>query len=373
MPRYTIRARNQEGAVVIEDVQAPSAQAALAGMTARGRRDPELMYDNSATGAVLPPHKEAQVNELTAEDRGVLSEPKTSGRFLFDATLLVARKGWIGLTLAAGYLSWRRWQGHPFGIVDLVVIAGMLAPFVILFQGHLRGPAAKLRAYEVAMVEGRYAQAQDLARAAAGALQPMVAAYFAAKPLAAMGRLDEALALLEPHRSEQPDQKLAYLTQVSILYGNAKRFEEQRSLNEELIALATDKTIHIIGAAQIDLICFGRVDAAEAGLAPCREKPLPTFATFLWPMVDGIIALERGDHHRAAVLLEAAERDVRAKIPTLVALTSTLSVIEAYQVLISVATGRAEEGRAHFRAEEARLTRHLPPALLARCRAAIAA
>jgi hypothetical protein len=331
-----------------------------------------LLYDDSMTGTVLPPEEQALLNELTAVERGVLAEPKTSGRFLFDATGLMARKLWLWLALGGGYLLWRRLDGDPSGMVDVVAVVLLLAPFALLVHGHLWGPAAKLRAYELAMVEARYEEARALARAVAPAVQPMLADFLAAKPLAAMGRLDEALALHQRHGSEKPEEKLAYLGQVGVIYGQARRFEDQRRIAHELIDLAADKTVYLIDAAQIDLVCFRKVDEAEAMLAPCREKPLPTFAAYLWPMVDGIIAFERGDHHRAATLLAAAELQVRANLAAVVALTPVLSLINAYQILASAAAGRAGEARARFQAAESRLVRHDHSQLLARCRAAIA-
>jgi tetratricopeptide (TPR) repeat protein len=280
----------------------------------------------------------------------------------------------FGVLALANILSWR--GGPPFGWLDwlgfaatplyALVFVKLVTP-MILFQLILEAAVW----HDWNKLRRLIGVARRLRKVTVTGIPELELDIREATALAAGGRLDEGLALMERHRGRAELAEYLFLSRLSGLYDVAGQYDRALALMEESAAKGPGGVSEWIDVAMVRIRRMHDAAGARAALARLEDKEVPALAQAVRLIVEGLILVEERDHERAVEYFRAGleKLQVAAGNPLGLAL---FAEARAGTVIALARLGRKDAARKILAGERPLLEARQEKDLLARCDAALA-
>ncbi|HZT08893.1 MAG TPA: hypothetical protein VFC51_17855, partial [Chloroflexota bacterium] len=195
MPEYLATGRNAEGKKVTERVEADSADDAIAQLRERGFD--EIVLHTDDVGALYSRQADVAKTFSPREFLWFRALPRSVVTFL-PVCLLLYKRNWFTLLLALAVLLYRRAVPAPWGVVDTLLAAYLVLPLAwALVAQLLPSAAARYEQLVEAAAWGRWEEVLARADDVGPGIPPEELAFRRAGALAGLGRLDEAVHLVQ--------------------------------------------------------------------------------------------------------------------------------------------------------------------------------
>jgi tetratricopeptide (TPR) repeat protein len=366
MPKYLLSGKNTDGRSVTEVVTAASADDAVRRYQARGFAD-VVLHSDEVQGHLFDPNA---LQNLTPRDYLTLGRVSRA-RYLWLLIVRLYRQQWGLMVLLVALVVGRRVLDVPWGFLDYLALAFLLLPPVVVLVGEFASPSRK---FERAMSYAAWARWADML-AALPAVRAMIPApqyaFYEAKALAGLGRLDEALAVVRPYADDPNTPAWLYWGQLADVFHAAKLGDRAIACAEQAVEHAPDNATTLIDAAMSHLRY--RRDAARARphLEKARTHALSDLVRPFLTMAEGVLALEERQPEAARRQLEEALAGAERFRHTTALMGAAIDRIHVYLCLACAATGDHAAAERHFRQAEPRLRAFASDDLLERCQTAL--
>jgi tetratricopeptide (TPR) repeat protein len=366
MPKYLLSGTDDRGRQRTEVVTAPTADEATRRFKARGHSDITL-HSDEVLGHLFNPKV---LKHLTPRDCLALGRV-SRGQFLWRMTVKLYRSQWWMFLIFAALIVGRRVLDVPWGFIDTAVVSFLLLPPVIVLLGELFSPS---RRFERAMAYNAWARWAEMLTALQGVRGIMPAAqyaFFQAKALAGLGRLDEALETVRPYADDSGTPAWLYWGQLADVFHTAKLGDRAIECGEKAVEHAPDNPTVLIDLAMAQLRY--RRDAARARPLLDRAKT-HEISDLLVPfvlMAEGVCTLEENRPERARELLDESARRAEPLRNTTALMGTAIDRIHTYLTLACAATGDLVAAEEHYRIAEPRLRAFDTQDLIDRCQTAL--
>src|SRR3954451_22506675 len=350
MPKYLLSGTNAHGRSVTEIVPAPSADEAVRRYQARGFAD-VVLHSDEVMGHLFDP---SAMEHLTPRDYLTLGRGSRA-QSLWLLIVRLYRQQWGLMLLLAAWVVGRRALDAPWGFLDYLPLALLLLPPIIVLLGEVASPSRK---FERAMSFAAWARWADLRAALPairGAVPAPLYAFYEARALAGLGRLDEALEVVRPYAADRSTPTGVYWSQLADVFHTARLGDRAIECAEKAVEHAPDNSTMLIDLA-MSVLRYRR-DAARAKplLARAREHEISDLVAPFLTMAEGVAALEDGRPEEARRLLEEALTGAERFRHTTALMGGAIDRIHVYLCLACAATGDHAAAERHFRMAEPRL------------------
>jgi tetratricopeptide (TPR) repeat protein len=366
MPKYLLSGTNVHGRSVTEVVAAPTADEAVRRYRARGYAD-VVLHTDEVMGHLFDPEAMGSLTPRDYLTLGRISRP----RFLWELVVRQYRQQ-LGLMLILfALVAGRRLLDVPWGFLDYMTLALLLLPPAIVLAGEVFSPSRK---FERAMSFNAWARWADMLAALPGirgAVSEPQYAFYEARALAGLGRLDEALEVVRPYADDPGTPAWLYWGLLADVFHAAKLGDRAIECAEKAVEHAPDNATALIDLAMA--VLRYRRDAARARplLAKAREHEISDLVRPFLTMADGVAALEDRQPETARRLLEEALTGAERYRHTTALMGGAIDRIHVYLCLACAGTGDLPAAGRHFRMAEPRLRAHATADLLERCQTAL--
>jgi len=371
MPEYLATGRNADGKKVTERVEARSADEAVRELTGRGYEEIVLHTDDAGAlysrqgdvASVISPRQFLWFRDLPSPLAGFLV-----------VTINAYRQGWFFHLAALAVLVLRRRAGRVRGVSDTFAVAYLMFPVVWAFAAQFfRGAAARYGKLVEASAWGRWEEVLARADGVGGQVAPEEIAFRKAQALAGLGRLDEALRLIEPFGHGDRIPAWMFLSRKAEVYSVAKRVDEARDAMESALKLAPDNVTVLVDVAKSEVWRWRNPKRARELIERTRSHAVSDVVRLFVTQAEGLILLEEGRPREARPVLEQAYREATAFRHASPLMGSVLDRMHVPLAIACAAEGDTEEARRHARLARPRLLALKLDEELARCDAAVGA
>ena len=225
MPKYLLTGTDARGRRRTEAVSAPTADEATRRFQARGFADVTL-HSDEVVGHLFRPDL---LNHLTPRDYLTLGRV-SRGEYLYRLIVRLYQSQWWLFLPVVALVVGRRMLEVPWELLDTLSVAFLFFPPVLVLVGELFSPS---RRFERAMSFNAWARWGDMLNALPGIRAVVPApqyAFYQAKGLAGLGRLDEALEAVEHYADDPRTPAWLYWGQLACVFHTAKLGEARFGL-----------------------------------------------------------------------------------------------------------------------------------------------
>ena len=366
MPKYLLSGTDARGRRRTEAVSAPTGDEATRRFKARGFADVTL-HSDEVIGHLFKPEV---LKHLTPRDYLALGRV-SRGQFLVRMVVRLYRQQWWLFLVVVALVVGRRIIDVPWDTLDTLATSFLFFPPVLVLFGELFSPSRK---FERAMSFNAWARWAEML-AALKPVRRMVPApqyaFFEAKALAGLGRLDEALETVRPYADDPNTPAWLYWGQLADVFHAAKLGDRAIECSEKAVEHAPDNPTVLIDLA-MSLLRYRR-DAARARplLERARAHEISDLLAPFVLMAEGVLALEEGRPEKARELLEDSARRAEPFRHTTALMGAAIDRIHTYLTLACAATGDPAAAEAHYQIAEPRLRAFETTDLIERCQAAL--
>jgi tetratricopeptide (TPR) repeat protein len=368
MPRYLASGRNAKGKKVTERLDVDSADEAV--QVLRDRGYDEIVLHTDDVGAWS--RRKAVVYFLSPSEHLWLRKmPRRLAIFLL-ATIKMYQKGWYWFLGALAVLAYRSWRGEWWGSLDSSLVVYLFFPvFWALGAQFFRGAAGRYRRLIDAVAWGRWEDVLARADSVAGKVPPHEVAFLKAKALAGLGRLDEALRMVEAFADGKEIPEWLYWSRLAAVYSTGKRPEESKAALEKALEFAPENVTLLVDKADSEVWLRRNPRLARELLARARAHAISDLIQPFVLMTEGLIRLEQGHAREARELLEQAFEKANAFRHGSPLMVAMLDKMHAALALACAAEGDIDAARRHYQLARPRLVALRLDDELARCEKAV--
>lgn len=377
MPRtFLYHAQNPDGQPVVDRIEAADLGEAKLALEKRGYTEIVFVTDENEDL-----YRRAALAGTGLKDEDIPEQGAHEDAAGIQRKGLAAHLWWVVKqhlfpvgALAAWNLS--SWFGtRPFGWGDWLGFAA--SPLYVIYFFKLSLPLLLYQAILEAATRHDHAQLKQLVtlcralrRLAIAGIPPSELDFREAGSLAAQGKLDAALAMIERWRADPSMPEAVFLGRLASLYENAGDYTKMVALTQEAAALNTTGATAWIDCAAARIRRLRDVEGAKAALARVGEVELAALPCAFKNLVEGIISVEEGADEKAVGLLEGAIEDLGKFGNPL--LGEVISEAHGYLLLAEARLGRLDAARDRFVTAKALLKLNRAKDLYPRCLAAVA-
>lgn len=366
MPKYLLSGTDARGRRRTEAVSARTADEATRRFQARGFADVTL-HSDEVIGHLFQPDL---LQHLTPRDYLTLGRVSRT-EFLFRLIVKLYRGMWWLFLPVVALVVGRRVLDVPWEALDTCAVAFLFFPPVLVLFGEVFSPSRK---FERAMSFNAWARWGDMLNALPGVRAVVPApqyAFYEAKGLAGLGRLDEALEAVQPFADDSRTPAWLYWGQLADVFHTAKLADRAIACAEKAVEHAPDNPTVLLDLA-MSLLRYRR-DTARALplLERARAHEISDLIHPFLLMAEGVLALEEGRPEAARGLLEEAARLAEPLRHTTALMGTAIDRIHTYLTLACAAVGDQAAAEAHYRIAEPRLRAFQTNDLIERCELAL--
>src|SRR5262249_41791933 len=162
-------------------------------------------------------------------------------------TIKLYKQGWLWYLAALALLTYRFAQGLTWGALDVAIVIYVLFPALFALAAQFfRGAAGRYQRLIDAVAWGRWEEVLAHTDSVGGRVAPEEVAFQKAKAFAGLGRLDEALRMVEPFGDGQRIPPWLYWSRLAEVYSTAKRYEDAKAAMEQALELAPDNATVLV-------------------------------------------------------------------------------------------------------------------------------
>lgn len=366
MPKYLLSGTDAQGRRTTEALSAPSADDATHRFRQRGFSD-VILHSDEVLAHTFP---DEVLTRFTPQDCVALGR-MGRGRYLLLMTLKLYRQlSWIAVLDLLLFVG-RRALSVPWGLIDTLSLALLLSPAVIVLLVELVGPGRKFERVMAYNAWARWAAMLHTLRSIRGIVPAPRYAFFEAKALAGLGRLDAALEVVQPFAEDPRLPAWLYWDLLADVFHVAKLPDRAIECMEKAVESAPDNPTVLLDLA-MPLLRYRR-DAARARplLERAREHEITDMLAPFLLGAEGVLALEEGRPDRARELLEEAVRQAQRFRHATALVGGAIDALHTYLTLACAAAGDQAAAEEHFRLAEPRLRAFEATDLIERCEATL--
>ena len=362
MNEYLFTARDDRDHEIVDRIQARSAEEAERALRERGLSHIALQNDDVMPVGIADPQKREKINREVSPELMLKFKESSPGQVLWLSILNSYRKLGVFLVISLAYFAMRRMQKSPWQLADWLLLAVLLLPPAIAWVLHRSG-----RIYyqlQIAGLEARYDDMLKLVAAAERALSrigpagELDAAAHRAKALAGLGRMDEALAAMEPFRNRAGIGPGTFHVRLASVYYVAQDHDACLRCYEEACRLGPDEPASWMSLAECLAIRFERPAEARAALERCKSFTLSQQSRTGVRWIEASIAVAEGRFADARPALEKFHEEMgRAALATPIA-AGVRHICEALLVCACAGQGDVKSARRYLDACAAFLRLH---------------
>ena len=366
MPKYLLSGTDARGRRRTEAVGAPTADEATRRFKARGFADVTL-HSDEVIGHLFKPEVLKHLTPRTIWPSAGSAAASSSRRMIVR---LYRQQWWLFLVVVALVVG-RRVIGVPWDTLDTLAVSLLAFPPVLVLFGELVSPGRK---FERAMSYNAWARWAEMLAALKPVRRLVPApqyAFFEAKALAGLGRLDEALDTVREYADDPNTPAWLYWGQLADVFHAAKLGDRAIECSEKAVEHAPDNPTVLIDLAMA-LLRYRRDQArARPLLERARAHEISDLLAPFVLMAEGVLALEEGRPEKARGLLEESTRRAEPLRHTTALMGAAIDRIHTYLTLACAAVGDHAAAEEHFRIAEPRLRAFDTTDLIDRCQAAL--
>ena len=366
MPKYLLSGTDARGRRRTETVAAPTADEAARRFKARGFAAVTL-HSDEVIGHLFKPEV---LEHLTPRDYLALGRV-SRGQFLLRMILKLYRQSFWAFMLDVALIVGRRAFDVPWGLIDNLAVSFLLVPPVIVLLGELFSASRKFERMASFNAWARWAEMLTALEGVRRIVPAPQYAFFEAKALAGLGRLDEALEAVRPYADDPGTPAWLYWGQLADVFHVARLPDRAIGCAEKAVEHAPDNPTVLLDLAMA-LLRYRR-DTARARplLERARAHEISDLLVPFVMMAEGVLALEEGRPERARELLDESARRAEPLRHTTALMGAAIDRIHTYLTLACAATGDPAAAEEHFRIAEPRLRAFETTDLIERCEAAL--
>jgi tetratricopeptide (TPR) repeat protein len=363
MPEYYLTSRTPSGFTRTECVVALSADAAVERLRERGHTDIVLHTDE--VGAQFPMPLSARPYVSPREYVGYRHNRGYFDRAL-HLTLKLYKANWLLMLMIASLLAMHRYLDAPLdwydGVGALILASPLLAgPILTLFN-----PVLRYNELIEAVSWGRWEDVLELLPGIEQRVRPHEGAFRRAQALAGLGRLDEAVAVVERYSDGREIPLWLFYARLATVYQIGGDVEQSLDLHECAVEAAPEIATVLVDTAFAVLRHRRDTYRAALLLEQARAHAVSDLATPFLRKTEGLLALERGKAAEALQLFEESIKGASAFLGNPL-VRANIDVTHSLIALAHVALGDREAADRHFRQAEPRLRALRYDDLLTRC------
>lgn len=366
MPKYLLSGKDSSGRERTEVVRASSTNEAVRKFKARGFTD-TVLHSDEVIGHLF---KSQVLENLTPRDYLALGRSSRAG-FLWRLIVRLYRRNWWLFFLFFALIAGRRMMEQPWDIVDNLAIAFLFLPVVMVLGGELFSPSRKFERVMSFNAWGRWAEMLAVLPSIRHFLPAPQYAFYEAKALAGLGRLNEALETVGQYADDRRLPTWLYWGLLADVFHAGKLGDRAIECGERALEHAPDNVTVMIDLA-MSLLRYRR-DASRARplLEKAREHEISEVVRPFLIMAEGVLALEDRQPEVARQKLEESLRLAEPLRHSTALMGAAIDRIHTYLSLACAAVGDLPAAEQHFQLSEPRMRAFRTNDLLERCETAL--
>lgn len=358
---YLASGRNAKGKTASVRVRAASAMGVVETLEAEGFTDIVLHTDDAmaeAAGEVQDSSEESILPDdphLSAKHEIRMQTQSRLGYFVFMLRKFFWTARWQWAFVAA-LLAFDWGWDHYIGPVSILILLGFVT-FLVGLAVHSTwfSMAASVDRFTHDLSWGQWQKVIERVPKFRGTIPDFELDRRLACALAGLGRIDEALALVEPYSESEMVSEWRYWTCLAEVYASAQRRTDVLKCLESAYACAPDQPVVKFAYAKVLLVLQESYDFADRLIAEAEAQAITHAAQKMVLHLKGVAALNRGHHEAAAELLAEAEEGLTPYARGLAVYHALLDATRAYRAIALAKVGRMDEARHLFRKAQPRL------------------
>lgn len=393
MPTFLWSGKDAEGQQRSERVEAENAQTAKVVLISAGWTNLELIMDEICDSKAIKVDsqtpqwiiREGMEKDYQKEVENQRTPDRQAAYFAGRQPGLIAQwltsvaQAWWMILLSGAFLTFGIYRHRTFPIIFgavLLFVLFLLHPAVVLFFKIFSRTREEYDRLNRAKVWGRWNEVLECAERLrqpdrlTGAVVPAFELDRSqAGALAALGRLDEGLAIFKKYENDPKVERWIYLSFLGIVYGNAQQFEKGLELRRQAAAEKPDTSVVWIDLAYACVRRLNHTTEARQALARAEQLVVSGLGKPYLTFLRGIILWRE---HKPAEAKDQLEKTLVAFQPWLHnPLTEGLMLsAKAFLCAVNVDLGNLTMAKKLFGEVEPFLIVHRETELLAACKAA---
>jgi len=365
MSEYLFTGTNPSGDKVTESAKADSADTAVRLLAERGYTN--IILHTGDIGARYS-KQSAAARYISPREYIRFRHMGEWGYFLF-LTGKLYRSNWYVIVLAVALLVYRQYFGRPFGALDVLAIISLLIPLFLAMLSLIGNPRRRYARLVDAAGWARWEEVLRLLPSLPAGVPAHEKLFREAQALAGLGRMSEALAVVEPLATDSQVPAWMYWSRLAGVCRAARDRAQALACLEQSAKLAPDNATALLDLALA--LLYRRRDLARAAdlLRRVRTHAISDIALHFLCAAEGMLALEQGKPHEALGLLEEAMAGQSTL--TTAAAGPVRDRWHAYLCLAEAGVGNTDSARRHLDQATARLRALGEDDLLTRCETAL--
>ncbi|QDT77334.1 hypothetical protein Mal35_07600 [Gimesia maris] len=360
MPEYFYTATDTTGKRRTECIQAASAQEALQQLEKNEYQEIVLHTDDvSAATSDMMPRKVSVNDDLTAADYVALRTIGDFGFFLYLTKKLYWQIRWYllvgGLLNLFVILTATDFQREYANIGHSIFLFFVLLPPGISLFITLFSPSRQFNQIQEDFYWGRWNEVLQRLPKARKHLPPIEAMGREAACLAGLGRLDEALKIMEPLADDPQIPRWMYLSRLAEIYENDDQWEECLELRRQASELAPHNSVLKLGYANTLLKLNLEPQLAHQLIEEAESRPLSDLLLLLVPLSKGQLELNLGHARLAFYQFVEVENGLKPYLSSQPFARLYSDISRAYAAIALAELGEMEEAERLFQSALPRL------------------
>lgn len=366
MPNYLLSGTDDRGRHRTELVSAPTADDAARRLRDRGYSDVTL-HSDEVTGHLFRPEL---LKHLTPRDYLAIGRV-SRGQFVAWMILRLYRSQWWLFLAVVALVVGRRALDVRWEALDTMAVAFLFFPPVLVLLGELLSPGRKVERAMSYNAWGRWAEMLAALPALRRVIPPVQYAFYEAKALAGLGRLDEALETVRPFADDPETPAWLYWGHLADVFHTAKLGDRAVECGAKAVEHAPDNPTVLLDLAMTRLRYQRDTVRARELLDRVRRHEVSDVLRPFLRMAEGVLALEEKRPDAARDLLEESVRRAEPLRHSTPLMGMAIDRIHMYLALAYAATGDSANAEAHYRVAEPRLKAFHADDLIDRCESAL--
>lgn len=356
MPEYFYTATDQSGKRETECIQAASAQEALHQLKTDEYHDIVLHTDDIAAATLeLMPRKVSTKGPISPADFIALRNMSSGGVFLLTLKKLYQRLFWIFLFGSFFIFLVNRESDRLVSSLAVLTVPLILFPPLIALLTTVFTPARQYNRILEDLCWGRWNEVLKRLPQIRKKIPQMEFASRQAAALAGLGKLDEALEVMEPFSDASKIPHWLYLTRLAEMYESANQLE--RSLECRVQAYEGDpgNSALQLGYANTLLKLDQDTERAQELIEEIEQEQLSDILETVFPLAKGLLELNRRNYQRAVQQLTEAENRLKPMVKNQPFSRLYTDVARAYTAIALAELGETEKAEALYQSVLPRL------------------
>ncbi len=348
MPDFYYTATDQTGKRITGTMKAASSQAVILKLESADYSNVILHTDDFAAAlSEMMPAKVKTDGNFTASDYIEARTLTNVGFFRFLLKKLYWQLRWIFLILSILiFLNWRFSQSIVFFVSVFFLL--ILMPLGTAFWATLFSPTRKYNNMLEAFSWGRWNDVLEILPKLRKHSPAIELSGRKASALAALGRLDEGLEIMEPYANHPEIPPWMYFTRLAEVYEYAHEHERSLECRSQAHADAPENSTVLLGYANTLLKLNKDPQLAQKLIQEAKQQQLSDMLEMILPLIQGLLELNLGQPRLAFHLFVEGQKRLEPRLQSQPVARLYSDVGRAYAAIALAELGENEQAATLF-------------------------